>query len=320
MRTLARAASSLVGVAWELRRRGYAAGWRRPRAVRSRVVSVGNLTVGGTGKTTLTLDLARRALEAGLDPAVVCLDYHPGPAGRGDEALMMEAVLGAGRVHSGRRKADLAVRAAAAGHDLILVDDGFSTWSLARDVDLVLMDARDPWGGGALFPAGLLREPRRALQRASAVIVSRATDAAEAARVLGELRPYAPAARLAAGRHRVVAVRGEDGSPVAARGPARVVTATGRPQAVAATAAEAGFAPVTLSAYRDHHWFRASEARRERAAAAGGTLVLTAKDAVRWPLERRGTVVLEVAWEWILGGEDVEALVLARSPEGGEVP
>jgi len=311
MSPLSSLASSLMGAAWELRRRGHAAGWLESRRVPARVVSIGNLTVGGTGKTTLALHLAQRALALGWNVAVVCLEYQPGPSGRGDEALLFEAALGAGRVFSGRSKMEEAARAASAGHDLILVDDGFSHWRLERDLDLVLMDARDPWGGGALLPAGRMREPRRALQRAGVVVVSRARDAAEAERLLSEIQPYAPAARLAAGRHRVVAVRGEQGI-LAAAGPARIVTATGNPQAVAESAREAGFDPVTLSAYRDHHWFSEREARREIEAARGATLVLTAKDAVRWPAGNGGHVVLEVAWEWLLGGDEAERLALSR--------
>jgi tetraacyldisaccharide 4'-kinase len=315
MKTLARFASSLYGAAWELRRRGHALGVLHRRRVPARVVSVGNLSVGGTGKTTLTIHLARCALARGWNVAVVCLDYRPGPDGRGDEALLSEAALGKERVFSGRRKVDLAERAAAQGHDLVLVDDGFSHWRLERDRDVVLFDARDPWGGGALLPAGRLREPRRALQRADVVVVSRVEGAEQASRLLAQIGPYAPAALRAAGRHRVTGVRGAGGEAIPAQGPARVVTATGNPAAVEESAREAGFAPVALSAYRDHHWFRRDEAERERAAADadGATLLLTAKDAVRWPLPRDGSAVLEVEWEWVLGGSEVEDLVLGRT-------
>lgn len=318
-RGLRTSAAALYGLGWEARRRAHAAGWLRPRRVPARVVSVGNLTVGGTGKTTLVLHLARAALAAGWNAAVVCREYRPGPAGRGDEALMFESVLGASRVHAGTRKVDLAERAAAAGHDLVIVDDGFSHWALERDVDIVLMDARDPWGGGELLPAGRLREPRRALQRAGAVVVTRLGPGEEAAAHLDAIRRYAPAARLAAGRHRVAGVRALSGEPVAAHGPARVVTATGNPEAVERSAREAGFSPVSLAAYRDHHWFTSGEARREIAAAGpGATLLLTAKDRVRWPAEAaaKNVAVLEVAWEWVSGGAIVEAMALARRPAG----
>lgn len=309
---LLRGAASLFGVAWEARRTMYQRGWRTPRRVPARVVSVGNLTVGGTGKTTLALHLVRRALAAGRSAAVVARDYRRGPGGHGDEALLHARALGSGRVFSGSSKVRCATAAAAAGHDLIVVDDGFSTWSLERDLDIVLLDAGDPWGGGALLPAGRLREPRRALQRAEVVVISRLPAGADPAPWLEEARRYAPAALLAAARHRVTGLSRLDGTPVEARGRAHVVTATGNPEAVAASAAEAGLEVVRLSRYRDHHWFTSTEARHEerRAHDAGALLVLTAKDAVRWPLPAGSApaVVLGVAWEWVTGGETVERM------------
>ncbi len=310
-RALSHAAAGLYAWGWDARRNAYARGWAPVRRVPARVVSVGNLAAGGTGKTTLTLALARQLLEAGCDAAVVCRRYRPGPAGRGDEELLYAAALGEPRVVAGRAKWRLAAAAAAAGRELVIVDDGFSHWPLARDVDIVLLDARDPWAGG-LLPLGRAREPRRALQRAGWIVLSHASGAAEALRAAEALAAWAPAARFAAGHHRVTGVRALAGGAWTPRGPARVVTATGNPTAVARSAAEAGFAPVTLSAYRDHHWFSAAEARRERAAAAAGnaTLLLTAKDAVRWPLRDDPAAVIEVDWAWWFGGDALVADVL----------
>jgi tetraacyldisaccharide-1-P 4'-kinase len=83
---------------------------------------------------------------------------------------------------------------------------------------------------------------------------------------------------------------------------------------VAASALEAGFSPVTLATYRDHHWFTPGEARHEHAAAAGATLLLTAKDAVRWPegAPRDGVAILVTRWEWVRDGEAAERLVWDR--------
>jgi len=310
---LARAAAGVVAFAWERRRAAYARGWAKQERVGARVVSVGNLTVGGAGKTTLTLHLAALALERGLDAAVVCRRYRPGPSGRGDEELMYRAAVGEARTWAGTSKRALAREAAAAGANWIVVDDGFSHWPLARDVDIVLLDATDLWGGEALLPAGRLREPRRALQRADAVVVTRLAAGDDPAPWLERVRPYAPAARLAAARHRVVGVRDGAGARGEAGGPAHVVTATGNADAVARTAREAGFAPVTLSAYRDHHAFTPAEAARESARAGAGTLLVTAKDAVRWPTGvGRAPSVLEVAWEWCAGGDVVERLALGE--------
>ncbi|HYM80116.1 MAG TPA: tetraacyldisaccharide 4'-kinase [Candidatus Limnocylindria bacterium] len=316
------AAAGLYGQAWELRRRAYAAGLSRQHHVAARVVSIGNLTVGGTGKTTLVLHLAERARALGVRAAVVCRNYRPGPGGLGDEARLYHARLGTERVFAGRHKRTLAAAAAHAGFAHVLVDDGFSHWPLARDLDVVLLDASDLWGGGALLPRGRLREPRRALQRAGVVVVTRLGPTEDPAPLLAEVQRYAPAAELGAARHRVVAERphapSASGGDAPAPRRARVVTATGNPAAVAKSAREAGFEVVEISAYRNHHWFRPHETRHEteQAARTGATLLLTAKDAVRWPVAPTAAPirVLEVAWEWVCGGEAVEKRVFA-APE-----
>jgi tetraacyldisaccharide 4'-kinase len=306
--------AGLYGAAWEMRRRAYASGLLRPRRVGARVVSVGNLTVGGTGKTTLTLHLARRALERGLAPAVVCRRYHPGPGGRGDEELMYRAALGASRVFAGTSKLESAGAAARAGFDPVIVDDGLSHWPLARDVDVVLLDAHDLTGGGRLLPAGRLREPLRALQRARAVVVSRLDAGEDPAPWLERARALAPGALLAAARHRLKGVRplGSGEVPPGAR--VRVVSATGNPAAVEASAREAGLEVRSASRWRDHHWFTLREAQQElaRAAGEGCWVLLTAKDAVRWPesVGQERVAVLEVEWEWVVGGGAVESLAL----------
>lgn len=317
------AASGLYGLAWEARRAAYARGWRSPERVAARVASIGNLTAGGAGKTTLALHLAARARALGVDAAIVCRRYRPGPEGEGDEERMFRAAVGASRCFAGRSKLELARQAAESGATLVLVDDGFSHWPLARDADLVLLDRTDLFGGGRFLPAGRLREPLRALQRASAVIVTRLAPGEEPGSLLEAVRPYAPAALLAAARHAVTGVHDPNGVPRTARGAARVVTATGNPGAVEASAREAGFSPVVTSAYRDHHWFSRAEAERELAAAtaAGSTLLVTAKDAVRWPREARGgaPAVLQVGWEWVHGGAAIESHVFSSLARGGGV-
>ena len=311
------AAATLYGAAWEARRRVYARGWLSPERVRARVVSVGNLTVGGTGKTTLTLRLARRALERGLAPAVVCRRYHPGPGGHGDEELMYREALGAERVFAGGSKLEAARAAASAGLDPVFVDDGFSHWPLARDVDVVLLDSRDLAGGGRLLPAGRLREPLRALQRARVVVVTRLGAGEDPGPWLQRARPLAPGAHLAAARHRVTGVRPLRPAAFPAGARVRVVTGTGNPRAVEASAREAGLEVGSVSVWRDHHWFSMREAQAEwaRAREQDAWLLLTAKDLVRWPpgAELERVAVLEVEWEWAAGGPAVEELVL----EGG---
>ena len=312
--TLLGAAESLYAAAWEARRSAYARGWLKPRAVPARVVSIGNLSVGGAGKTTLTLHLALVARARGVRAAVVARNYRPGPAGAGDEGLLYARALEPGDTFVGKSKTALAAAAAAAGCHLVLVDDGFSTWGLERDLDLVLLDSQDLWGGSHLLPRGRLREPRRALQRADVVIVSRLARDQDPAPLLAEAKRYAPGALLAAGRHRVRGLSTLAGEPLDGVARAWILTATGNPGAVERSAREAGVDVAGRSTFRDHHWFGAAEVAREqrRAEAARATLLLTAKDAVRWPrgVPAGGAAVLDVEWEWVCGGREVEAGVL----------
>jgi len=304
-------AAAVLAAAIGARRKLYELGLRTPERVAARVVSIGNLTVGGAGKTTLALHLAQRARARGERVAVVARRYRPGPAGFGDEELLYRAVLGEANIFAGRNKRELARAAAAQGASLVLVDDAFSHWALERDLDVVLLDRTDLWGGGRLLPAGRLREPVRAIQRAGVVVVTRLAAAEDPTPLLDEVQRRAPAALVAAARHAVAGVRDLAGAPRAASGPARVLTATGNAAAVAASAREAGFAPVTLAEYRDHHWFTLAEATREHALAAAGTLLLTAKDAVRWPdgAPRERVAVLETRWEWVRNGEQAERMI-----------
>jgi len=302
-------------LAWEARRTAWARGWQRARRVDARVVSVGNLTVGGAGKTTLVRHLAAISAATGTPTAVVCRRYRPGPEGVSDEERLLAHALPGVALHAGKRKVDLAAAAAAGGARVVIVDDGFSHWALARDVEIVLVDVREPLSAQRLLPGGRLREPWRALQRADFVIASRLDAGESPDAALAWLRDRAPAARFAAGRHAVTGVRGLTSGPAPVAGRVRVVTGTGHPESVARTAREAGLEVVTLAAYRDHHWFTRAEAERETRAAAGdgARVLLTAKDAVRWPLAD-DPLVLEVEWRWVRGGEAVERAVTGGEP------
>ncbi|MEO5989185.1 MAG: tetraacyldisaccharide 4'-kinase [Candidatus Eisenbacteria bacterium] len=310
---VANIAASIYGAGWDLRRRAYATGWFRQTRVAARVVSIGNLSVGGTGKTTLTLHLAAAAHARGLEAAVVCRSYRPGPDGMGDEEILYRAFIRDNRPGS-QSKLVRAQAAVQAGARFILVDDGFSHWPLVRDLDVVLLDRTDLWGGGQLLPAGWLREPRRALQRAQLIVITRLGLDEVPDRIYDEVRPFAPAALLAAGRHALAGLRGLGGEVRQAGGSALLVTATGNPQAVVSSAREAGFSEVTLKSFRDHHWFTERHAQQLLREAGSRTLLLTAKDAVRWPLGARDprVSVLEVVWAWHEGGAAAEALVFGE--------
>ncbi|MEM0927420.1 MAG: tetraacyldisaccharide 4'-kinase, partial [Planctomycetota bacterium] len=138
------------------------------------VISVGNLTTGGTGKTPVVAFLAKWFRDRGVRVAIVSRGYGRGDADENDEALELHQRLpdvphlqDPDRVQSAR------IAIEELGTQLILMDDGFQHRRLDRDLDIVLIDATCPFGHGYLLPRGLLREPTSSLARADAVLLTR---------------------------------------------------------------------------------------------------------------------------------------------------
>ena len=171
--------SWFYGIAVGLHRRS-----SRPWPCGLPVLSIGNLTLGGTGKTPLGIALAQGLDRRGSRVAVLLRGHGSlpgesrlvGPASRledaGDEALEYRRSLGDGRVWVGRNRCQSAVLAKAAGADLILLDDGMQHWPLARDLDLSLLDVHHKLGNRLVFPAGPLREPLDQLARADWLVLT----------------------------------------------------------------------------------------------------------------------------------------------------
>jgi tetraacyldisaccharide 4'-kinase len=170
-------ASVGYGTAVALRNQAFDRGWKSIHHTAVPVVSIGNLTVGGTGKTPMVEWIARWYRERDVRVAILSRGY--GQAGEGggvnDEALVLEENLpDVPHLQDPDRAtlADLAVEELES--QLLVLDDGFQHRRLARDLDVVLLDALDPFGLGWLLPRGLLREPVRSLHRADLAVVTRA--------------------------------------------------------------------------------------------------------------------------------------------------
>ena len=177
-----------------------------------KVISIGNITVGGTGKTPMTIALAQRLDRLGLKVVVVSRGYRgavekagglvsngrqvlltPGQAG--DEPFMMACRLRPIPVVIGRDRAAAGALAAKKFQpDVIILDDAFQHLQLARDIDLVLLDCASPFGNSHLLPRGSLREPVSALSRADAFILTRSNRlaGATASAALARLRAALP--------------------------------------------------------------------------------------------------------------------------------
>src|SRR3712207_6619900 len=184
--------SVVFGALARARTRLYRSGVFKTERVDAPVISVGNLTVGGTGKTPLVEWVARAVSEGGLRPCVLARGYgrediqsrvvvSDGFRVRacvregGDEAVLLaESLSGVAAVVCDRDRAGAARWAREhLGAQVFVLDDGFQHMRIARDLDIVTLDATAPWGGGHLLPWGRLREPVTALARADCVVITR---------------------------------------------------------------------------------------------------------------------------------------------------
>ena len=287
------------------------------------VVSVGNLTLGGTGKTPLVAWLARAVTARGLRPAIISRGYGAARGERSDEAAELALLLPEVPHVANRDRVAGVHAAAAAGAEVAVLDDGFQHRRLARDLDIVAVDATDPFGGGRLFPRGLLREPLSGLARAGAVVLTRAT--AVDARRRSEIRRSLEAAcrgRLppvwVEAAHRPVQLRSatSDTQPLERLMGARVAAfaGIGNPGAFRASLATLGADLVGFRSFPDHHAYGPADlqALADWAADLHADLVVTTlKDLVKVRANRLGDrplYALEIALEILPDGDSAANL------------
>jgi tetraacyldisaccharide 4'-kinase len=186
------------------RNRRFALGCQ-PQRAGAPVISVGNLTVGGTGKTPLVAWLARWLVQRGVATTIISRGYGARGGRPNDEALELAARL-PGVPHLQNPDRVAAARQALRHHprQVLILDDAFQHRWLARDLDIVLLDALEPFGYERLLPRGLLREPIESLARAQACALSRsdAVDAARRAEIEARVKQVAPAAQWLELSHR----------------------------------------------------------------------------------------------------------------------
>jgi tetraacyldisaccharide 4'-kinase len=278
--------SVVYGAIVRLRAGLYARGVFKAKRLKGAVISVGNLTVGGTGKTPMVIWLAEKFLARGKRVAILSRGYR-GANGTSDEIELMKARLGE-RVAFGVGKDRFAEghRIEAQGPvDIFLLDDGFQRLSLARDADVVLVDATRPLHKELLLPAGRRREPSSALGRADAVVFTRVEPQDSVRGAIDEfpqLPIFAATIRLLgycrlAGDGKLAVVE-QESLPE----PVFVFCGIGNPEAFFADVERWGIKVSGRTSFRDHHAYGERDLKRlqdaaERAGAA--TLLTTEKDA-----------------------------------------
>lgn len=237
-------ASLVYGGIMRLRNAALEAGWGVKSLPRP-VISVGNLTTGGTGKTPVVRWLCAQLLARGRRPAVLMRGYKARPGQPGDEQAMLEELLArdaaataaslsttspaiAGMLSPMAPRPTVVVEANASRYigglaalqrdpaiDVFILDDGFQHRRLRRDFDLVLIDAVNPWGHGYVLPRGLLREPLSGLQRAGAILITRCDQAEPDAidAILQAVRRHNPTAPTFQCSHVLAGLRSADDQP-----------------------------------------------------------------------------------------------------------
>jgi tetraacyldisaccharide-1-P 4'-kinase len=329
-------------------RGAYDVGLLRTATVACRVISVGNLTVGGTGKSTMVCWLAGWLHARGVPVAILSYGYRAGSeeavtvvsdgqrilvpvSESGDEPRMLAEALPEVPVLIGKRRTLSAAEAVRRfGARICVLDDGFQYWRLKKDMDVVLVDARCPFGGDHFLPRGLLREAPRQLARAQALVITNGhlLPEAERAALLQRLRCLNPDAVLSEARHvarslRLASGEWEGGVPfpygmldladrLLTGRRVLALSSLGNPEGFERLLGELG-AVVVPARYPDHHHYRPEELRAEveRAREAGcAAVVTTEKDAVKldaaWT-DAFPVLVLAVTLDFDSGREELDS-------------
>ncbi len=292
------------------------------------VVSVGNLTLGGTGKTPLVEWLARWFQTRGVRVALVSRGYKSRSGSPNDEALELAAKLpGTPHVQNPQRVAGArqAIREYHAG--LILLDDAFQHRRIHRDLDIVLLDALEPFGWERVFPRGMLREPLSGLRRADVVVLSR-SDAVTAEkresvrrRVAG-LAPDALWLEVAQRPRGLWSAEGtqEDLDRIKSRRVA-AFCGIGNPAGFRHTIESCGCQLVEFREFPDHHSYPAADLESLARWADGlpdlAAVLCTHKDLVKIPVSQLGAVplwALEIGLEITVGGSEFERMLATLMP------
>ena len=286
------------------------------------VVSVGNLTLGGTGKTPLVEWIARWYRTRNVRVSIVSRGYGAEAGSRNDEARELEQKLpDVPHVQNADRVAAAAIAIEELETQLIVLDDGFQHRRLGRDLDIVLLDALEPFGFEHVFPRGTLREPLRGLRRADAVILSRADmlEPAERGKIRGRVERLAPKAAWAEIRHVPVELLSSGGQTKSIEELKNAKIAAfcgvGNPAGFRHTLESCGYDIIGFRDFPDHHRYLRDDI--ESLSAWVQTLdveaaVCTHKDLVKIGLEALGgrpVWALRVGIEFLAGGDALEDLL-----------
>ncbi|MDQ3667153.1 MAG: tetraacyldisaccharide 4'-kinase [Acidobacteriota bacterium] len=299
--------STIYGALTQTRLAAYNRGLLRTTKLAAPVISIGNLTTGGTGKTPLVewvcRTLARKQRKvciltrgygrANASSRVVVSDGSTvlgNAAEAGDEPFLLAqnlkglaaVISDSNRIAAGKWAIDNL------GAEVFVLDDGFQHLALARDLNILTIDAANPWGGGKLLPAGRLREPRSGLSRADCVVVTRADQSAELVSLVSEIQRLIGCRPVVASKIKVKGISRMNSEGLeelfCLPQPAAAFCAVGNPESFFEILRRAGIDPVLTHTFPDHHQYTQSEIDsliQESRKGGAKSVVTTAKDAVK---------------------------------------
>jgi tetraacyldisaccharide 4'-kinase len=286
----------------------YRRGWFSTSQLGAPVISVGNLTTGGTGKTPLVEWICQAvARETGKKICVLTRGYGrpnqqsqvvvsdgtkmlAGVHESGDEPyLLAQNLIGVAAVISNPDRIAAGNWAMKnLGTEIFVLDDGFQHLQLARDLDVVTIDATNPWGGGSSLPAGRLREPRDSLARAGCVVITRTNQVEKSAEIKDAVRQLTSAIPILLSRMVTSGVRTLGGQivdkPTLITQPVAAFCGVGNPESFFEAVRREGCETALTKAFPDHYRYTQDNVARlvdEAKVSGAGALITTAKDAIK---------------------------------------
>ncbi|OGW33388.1 MAG: tetraacyldisaccharide 4'-kinase [Nitrospirae bacterium GWC2_56_14] len=311
------------------RRAWYRLPWPGKKTLPCTVISVGNITLGGTGKTPAVIEVAGLILRNGHRPAVISRGYgrqdeshiaivsdgrtvQHDPLRNGDEPVLIAERLTGVPVVVGADRYQASLAALGQFHpEVIVLDDGFQHIRLRRSIDIVLVDAAEPFGSGRLFPAGILREPLTALKRAHAILITRADRGGDLSTLKETLSRYT-AARIFTSSHvplDLVNIATNETRPLSSLQRIAVCAFSGiaRPASFLSLLQSLGAVVKCSRTYPDHHVYDKNDLANIFQQAADeqvNMIITTEKDAVRFhSLRPEGIWALRISLQVVESGE-----------------
>ncbi len=293
----------------------YRCGLAKRKRLHAAVISVGNITVGGTGKTPLVLYLADKLKQQNKKVAVLTRGYRRKKKGlvelsgettsetswedSGDEPYLLAQRLVDVPIIVGRRRDRTGEYAVAKfGSEVLILDDGFQHWRLSRDLDIVVIDSSNPFGNGKLLPAGILREPLAALKRANLFVLTKTDQAEDKAGLIARLRRHNPEAELVESVYQIRSVENlAEGSLLDIERlrdtKALAFSGIGNPSSFENSLKQLKISILRHRVFRDHYVYGRKdimELTKQAKALEADFIITTEKDCVRIPLVKSSEV------------------------------